>query len=63
MAWPQVMTHIEDNAMDEAHGKLSWYRDQYDDVTKNAKSLEEKPSSEKEHCCEVEIKQAELKNL
>ena len=27
--WPQVMTHIEDDAVDEAHGKLSWYRGQY----------------------------------
>ena len=28
-AWLWVVEHIEDDAMDEAHGKLSWYRDRY----------------------------------
>ena len=26
-AWPKVVTHIEDEAVDEACGKLSWYQD------------------------------------
>ena len=38
-AWPWVVEHIEDNALDEAHWKLSWYRDRYQDTVKNAKSL------------------------
>ena len=46
--WPQVVECIEDDAMDEAHGKLSWYRDRYQDVVKNAKSLQEQLDSEKE---------------
>ena len=25
--WPHVVNHIEGEAVDEAHGKLSWYRD------------------------------------
>ena len=34
--------------MDEAHGKLSWYRDRYQDTVKNAKSLQEQLDSKKE---------------
>ena len=57
MAWPQVVTRIEDDAMDEAHGKLSWYRDQYNEATKGVKSLEEKLPSEREchHKAEAEL--------
>ena len=46
-AWPRVVEHIEDDAMDEAHGKLSWYLDRYQDVVKNAKSLQEQLDSER----------------
>ena len=56
MAWPHVMACIEDDAVDEAHGKLSWYRDRYQDVIKNAKLLQEQLDSEKEHCCKAESK-------
>ena len=48
-AWPRVVECIEDDAVDEAHGKLSWYRDRYQDAVKNAKSLQEQLDSEKEH--------------
>ena len=48
------MACIEDDTMDEAHGKLSWYCDQYQDVIKNAKSLQEQLDSEKECCCKEE---------
>ena len=34
--------------MDEAYGKLSWYHDRYQDVTKNTKSLQEQLDSKKE---------------
>ena len=37
--WPQVVEHIEYDAVDEAHSKLSWYHDRYQDTIKNAKSL------------------------
>ena len=47
-AWPRVVECIEDDAVDEAHSKLSWYRDRYQDVVKNAKSLQEQLDSEKE---------------
>ena len=53
-AWPQMVEHIEDDAVDEAHGKLSWYHDRYQDMVKNAKSLEEQLDSERERCCKVE---------
>ena len=46
-AWPRVVERIEDNAVDEAHGKLSWYRDRYQDAVKNAKSLQEQLDSKK----------------
>ena len=46
--WPRVVERIEDDAVDEAHGKLSWYRDRYQDAVKNAKSLQEQLDSEKE---------------
>ena len=36
-AWPQVVTRIEDDAMDKAHSKLSWHQDQYEEVTKSIK--------------------------
>ena len=40
--------------MDEAHGKLSWYRNRYQDAVKNAKSLQEQLDSEKERCRKAE---------
>ena len=40
-AWPWVVERIEDDAVDEVHGKLSWYRNRYQDAVKNAKSLQE----------------------
>ena len=46
--WPQVVERIEDDAVDEAHSKLSWYRDRYQDAVKNVKSLQEQLDSEKE---------------
>ena len=52
--WPRVVEHIEDDAMDEAHSKLPWYRDRYQDVVKNVKSLQEQLDSEKEHRHKVE---------
>ena len=60
VAWPQVVTHIEDEAMDEAHGKLSWYWDRYEDKTKSIKALEEKLSSERDHHHKAETKQSKL---
>ena len=56
-AWPRVVEHIEDDAVDEAHGKLSWYRDRYQDAVKNTKSLQEQLDSEKEchHKAESEL--------
>ena len=47
-AWPRIVEHIEDDAMDEAHGKSSWYRDRYQDMVKNTKSLEDQLDSERE---------------
>ena len=55
------MTHIEDNAMDKAHSKLSRYHDQYNKVTKSVKALKENPSSEKVCYHKAETKQSELK--
>ena len=66
-AWPQVMTHIEDKAMDEAQGRLHWHRDRYEEAIKSIKALKEKFSSKRDHCCKAEYKQSklatELKNL
>ena len=66
-AWPQVMTCIEDDTMDNAHGKLSWYWDQYEEATKSIKALEEKLSSEKDCHHKAKTKQfkleTELNNL
>ena len=59
-AWPQVVTCIKDEAMDKAHGKLSWYQDWYEEATKSIKALEVKIFSEKDCCCKVETKQFEL---
>ena len=47
-AWPYVVECIEDDAMDEAHSKLSWYHDRYQDAVKNVKSLQEQLDSKKE---------------
>ena len=59
-AWPQTVTCIEDEAVDKAHGKLSWYWDRYNEVMKTAKLLEEKLSSEEDYCQKTEARQAEL---
>ena len=40
--------------MDEAHGKLSWCHDQYQDAIKNTKSLQEQLYSKKECHCKAE---------
>ena len=48
-ARPWVVERIEDDAVGFVHGKLSWYRDRYQDVVKNAKLLQEQLDSEKEH--------------
>ena len=55
-AWPCIVACIEDNAMDEAHGKLSCYCDQYQDAVKNTKSLQEQLNSKKECCHKAESK-------
>ena len=47
-AWPRVVERREDDAVDEAHSKLSWYRNRYQDAVKNAKSLQEQLDSKKE---------------
>ena len=60
MVWPQVVTCIEDDAVEKAHSKLLWYCDQYNEATKSVKLLEEKLSSEREHRCKAET---ELKSL
>ena len=52
--WPWVVECIEDDAMDEAHGKLLWYCDRYQDAVKNAKLLQEQLDSEKERRRKVE---------
>ena len=59
-AWPWVVERIEDDAVDEAHGKLSWYRDRYQDTVKNAKSLQEQLDSKKERRRKAE---SELQDL
>ena len=53
-AWPRVVERIEDNAMDEAHGNLSWYHDRYQDAVKNVKLLEEQLDCERECHCKAE---------
>ena len=60
-AWPQVVERIEDDAVDEAHSKLSWYRDRYQDAVKNAKSLQEQLDSKKERRCKAESELHDLR--
>ena len=48
--WPHMVAHIEDNAVDKAHGKLSWYHNRYQDTIKDTKSLRKQLNSKKE-CC------------
>ena len=59
-AWPQVVECIEDDAVDKAHIKLSWYCDRYQDMVKNAKSLQEQLDSKKEHRRKAESKLHDL---
>ena len=56
-AWPHVVECIEDDAVDKAHSKLSWYYDRYQDMIKNTKLLQEQLDSEKEcrHKVESEL--------
>ena len=53
-AWPHVVECIEDDGMNKAHGKLSWYHDSYQDMVKNMKSLQEQLDSKKERRHKVE---------
>ena len=55
-AWPCMVEHIEDDAVDEAHGKLLWYCDRYQDMIKNSKSLQEQLDSKKERHSKAESK-------
>ena len=55
-----MVTCIEDEAVDEAHGKLSWYWDRYEDATKSVKASEEKLPSERDRCRKAGTKQSEL---
>ena len=57
----QYTERIEDDAVDEAHGKLSWYHDRYQDAVKNAKSLQEQLDSEKERRCKAESELHDLR--
>ena len=59
-AFPRVVERIEDDVVDEAHRKLTWYRNRYDDAVQNAKSLKDQLDSEKERHCKAE---EELKTL
>ena len=54
------MERIEDDAMDEAQGKLSWYRNRYQDAVKNVKSLQEQLDSKKERRRKAESKLHDL---
>ena len=38
-AWPKVVTCIEDEAIDKACGKLSWYQHRYEEMTKASNLL------------------------
>ena len=58
--WPWVVEHIEDDAVDEAHSKLSWYHNRYQDVVKNVKSLQEQLDSEKERRRKAEFELHDL---
>ena len=56
MVWSCMVAHIEDDAMDEAHGKLSWYRDRYQNAIKDTKLLQQQLDSKKECRCKAESK-------
>ena len=56
----RVVECIEDDAVDKAHGKSSWYRNRYQDAVKNAKLLQEQLDSKKERRRKAE---SELHNL
>ena len=54
MAWPCMVAHIEDDAMDKSHSKLSWYHDRYQHAIENTTLLQEQLDSEKECRCKAE---------
>ena len=56
-----MVEHIEDDAVGFIHSKLSWYRDRYQDMVKNAKSLEEQLDSERERRRKAESKPHDLR--
>ena len=60
--WPKVLTRIEDEAIDKACGKLSWYCDRYEESTKSLKALEEKLFSERDRRRKAEARLSELES-
>ena len=49
-AWPNIVCHIEDEASSESDKKVKLYSDCHNNLTNNIRLVEEKASTERDHC-------------
>ena len=57
-AWPNIVRHIEDEASSELDKKVEWYSDHHDNLTDDIRLVEEKASTERDHCQKADKKLA-----
>ena len=50
IVWPNVVHHLEDEASSESDKKVEWYSDRHDNLTDNVRMVENKASTERDHC-------------
>ena len=50
IAWPNVVHLLEDEAPSESDKKVEWYSDCHDNLTDDIRMVENKASTERDHC-------------
>ena len=56
IAWPNTVCHIEDEASSVSDKKVEWYSDCHDNLTNNVRMVENKASTERDHCWKADKK-------
>ena len=56
IAWLNTVCHIEDEASSVSDKKVEWYSDQHDNLTDNIRMVENKASTERDHCWKADEK-------
>ena len=59
IAWPNIIFHIEDEASSVSDKKVKWYSDRHNNLTDNVRMVENKASTERDHCRKADEKLAQ----